>query len=147
MFNVNSVENNKCLYSLYGAKYDQSVPMYGGQYHPGIDMTYYDGAPIYAARSGTVADHGNIYVTIQSGNEYLIYVHLIPKTGLIDGSEVVAGETIIGYQSSQGTTVSHLHIEVHDAGDGSFSNKHPQQPTASANTNMPYTIVPYDHLI
>ena len=146
VFGVTDVNDNKCLYSLYGAKYDLSVPQYGGQYHPGIDMNYYDGAPIYAARDGIIVQHDTYYVTVESGDEYLIYVHLLPKSSLTDGSEVVAGETVLGYQSNQWTTESHLHIEVHDVSDQSSYNKRPQAPTATINTNMPYTIVPYDHL-
>ena len=151
VYGVAPASKLKYLYSLYGGKYISGK--YIGQYHPGVDINYYHGATIYPSRSGTVVDKGTFHVTVQSGNEYLIYVHLNPSSSIGVNSAVIAGETPLGTQSCLGLGLSaeeiangkdsHLHIEVHKVSTG---NTAPQKPTKTVNDYMTITIPPYEYL-
>ena len=151
VYSVTPASKLKYLYSLYGGKYTSGE--YIGQYHPGVDINLYHGAPIYPSRSGTVVAKGDFYITIQSGNEYLIYVHLNPSSNIGVNSNVIAGETLLGTQSCLGLGLSaediangknsHLHIEVHKVSTG---NKIPQLPAPTVEDYMTITTTPYAYL-
>lgn len=150
VYGIAPTANNKYLYSLYGGKYVSGI--YSGQFHPGVDINYYHGATIYPSRSGKIVDIGDFYITVQSGNEYLIYVHLSPYNFNLN-TEVTAGVTPLGTQSCLGLGYSeeeveagkdsHLHIEVHKV---STNDKEPKLPTPTVNDTMDITVSPYFYL-
>lgn len=133
--------NNQCLHSLYGGKYVDSVPKYGGQFHPGIDIFKAAGSNIYAARNGVIRQKGSYYITVEASDCLMVYVHLSPKSNLAIGSTVTAGTTILGTEDKLETTYYHLHIEIHSK-SGSLS---PHSPTPTVNKHME-CMVPYNYL-
>lgn len=133
--------NNQCLHSLYGGKYVDSVPKYGGQFHPRIDIFKAAGSNIYAARNGVVRQKSSYYITVEASDYLMVYVHLSPKSNLDIGSTVTAGTTILGTEDKLETTDYHLHIEIHSK-SGSLS---PHLPTPTVNYHME-CMVPYNYL-
>lgn len=133
--------NNQCLHSLYGGKYVDSVPKYGGQFHPGIDIFKSAGSNIYAARSGVIRAVGSFYVTVETSNCLMIYVHLLPNSNLSNGNTVTAGSTLLGTEDKLETSDYHLHIEIHPK-SGSLS---PHNPTPTVFDSMS-CLVPYNYL-
>lgn len=140
VFGSYPASNANYLYSLYGGKYVSGE--YAGQYHPGIDMYLSDGATLRAARGGTITAKTSFSVTIQTSNCKMVYVHLNPKSSLCVGQDIEIGD-VIGTQSSQQTTSSHLHIEIH----GRNAADEAQLPTQSVEDSMLPCIVPYGYLV
>lgn len=98
----------------------------GPEYHTGLDIASYSGAPIYSAGAGTVKEAGfeatmGNYVMVTSANDssnktVLRYMHMSSKTKN-KGNSVANGE-VIGYvgQTGQGITGPHLHVDANSAG-------------------------------
>lgn len=94
---------------------------YGRDWHPGIDIANYYGAPVYAAASGYVQQaewYGGYGRYILISHDYGIktaYGHM-SSLAVSAGSYVQKGE-IIGYVGSSGySTGPHLHFEVIKSG-------------------------------
>lgn len=94
---------------------------YGSDWHPGIDIANYYGAPVYAAASGYVQQaewYGGYGRYILISHDYGIktaYGHM-SSLAVSAGSYVQKGE-IIGYVGSSGySTGPHLHFEVIKSG-------------------------------
>lgn len=102
--------------STFGIRRD---PFTGARdFHPGIDLALYFGAPIHAAGNGVVKDAGynNIfgyYIIISHPNSFqTLYGHL-SKQLVHSGQSVVAGQTI-GLMGSTGySTGTHLHFGIY----------------------------------
>lgn len=87
------------------------------EFHTGLDIASYWGAPIYATGSGTVAKighdsgYGN-YAIIRHGRLVSLYSHLKDLSALSEGMKVSAG-TRIGVVGNTGmTTGPHVHYEI-----------------------------------
>lgn len=101
------------------------LSQYFSWYHTGIDITSPFGAPIVAAQSGKVIkmsvgtwDGGyGTNIVIDGGNGYSsLYSHMSGVNVSI-GSEVTAGQTVVGWIGMTGkTTGPHLHFEIRSNG-------------------------------
>ena len=116
----------------------------GARYHSGVDVSYYDGAPIHALFGGKVKYAGGPYGTVSIFNPTLgvtfNYVHMNGITvSAGNGPDVVAGE-IIGYQSnvSLDNIGSHLHFEIRPGEVSTGPAGLPTQPSQQMTTVMPY---------
>lgn len=94
---------------------------WGSDYHPGIDIANYYGAPVYATASGYVQEAGwnggyGRYVRISHDSGYdTAYAHM-SSIATHTGAYVKKGN-IIGYVGSSGySTGPHLHYEVLSGG-------------------------------
>ena len=90
--------------------------------HTGIDLSYGDGAGIYAAAAGKVifADFNSIFgycVIIDHQNGWFtIYGHMGPNLQVNSGQNVDT-DTVLGYQDGSGeSTGTHLHFGVSQGG-------------------------------
>ena len=110
------------IYSRDGARLLCDFDGYTGTYkkkgyrHEGIDVSLYDGAPVYATISGYVLQAGGDKLntfSIKDGTNNRIVVYLHMKNVISSyKSQYIKKGTLIGYQGSQGTGSSHVHIEV-----------------------------------
>ena len=90
-------------------------------FHKGIDLGYYEGAPVFAAKEGQVVfvgdkhGYGNVVIIQHPGGYSSYYGHLSAfATGY--GANVPAGK-VIGYVGSTGySTGSHVHFEIRKDG-------------------------------
>lgn len=88
-----------------------------GRQHEGIDLGMYEGAPIYAARAGTVAyagccgSYGNL-VRIDHGDGMETYYAHCSRLLVSEGQQVEAGDIIAEVGSTGNSTGPHLHFEV-----------------------------------
>jgi Peptidase family M23 len=93
--------------------------------HEGDDIFASYGSPVVAVQDGTITGvsttpigGNNIHLTTSRG-DYFYYAHLSRfATGLVQGQQVVAGQTI-GYVGDTGDakgTPPHLHFEIHPGG-------------------------------
>jgi hypothetical protein len=93
--------------------------------HEGDDIFASYGTPVVAVQDGVITGVGttpiggnNIHLTTRRG-DYFYYAHLSRfATGLVQGQQVVAGQTI-GYVGDTGDakgTPPHLHFEIHPGG-------------------------------
>ena len=93
--------------------------------HEGDDIFASYGSPVVAVQNGTITGMStttiggnNIHLTTSRG-DYFYYAHLSRfATGLVQGQQVVAGQTI-GYVGDTGDaqgTPPHLHFEIHPDG-------------------------------
>lgn len=110
------------IYSRDGARLLCDFDGYTGTYkkkgyrHEGIDVSLYDGAPVYATISGYVLQAGGDKLntfSIKDGtnNRIVVYLHMKNVISSYKNQYIKKG-TLIGYQGSQGTGSSHVHIEV-----------------------------------
>lgn len=110
------------IYSRDGARLLCDFDGYTGTYkkkgyrHEGIDVSLYDGAPVYATISGYVLQAGGDKLntfSIKDGtnNRIVVYLHMKNVISSYKNQYIKKG-TLIGYQGSQGTSSSHVHIEV-----------------------------------
>lgn len=91
-------------------------------YHLGVDLTAFEGSPIYASDSGTViyagwnsSGYGNLVVIDHNNGWETLYAHL--SQIYVSCGQGVARGTIIGAAGSTGrSTGSHLHFEVRQLG-------------------------------
>ena len=90
---------------------------YGSDWHPGIDIGNYYGAPVYAAASGYVAMAGWMrgygrYIEINHDYGYVtVYGHM--SSIIVEAGEYVTKGQIIAYVGSSGySTGPHLHFEI-----------------------------------
>ncbi len=90
---------------------------YSSDWHPGIDIADYYGAPVYASASGMVRQAGwyggyGRYVKIEHDYGYMTAYGHMSSLCVRNGEYVKKGE-IIGYVGSSGySTGPHLHYEV-----------------------------------
>ena len=93
--------------------------------HQGADIFASYGTPVVAVQDGIITGvsttpigGNNIHLTTSRG-DYFYYAHLSRfATGLVQGQQVIAGQTI-GYVGDTGDakgTPSHLHFEIHPGG-------------------------------
>lgn len=116
---------NKLMYTIYsrdGARLLCDFDGYTGTYkkkgyrHEGIDVSMYDGAPVYATISGYVLQAGGdklntFSIKDSTNNRIVVYLHMKNVINSYKNKYIKKG-TLIGYQGSQGTGSSHVHIEV-----------------------------------
>ena len=116
---------NKLMYTIYsrdGARLLCDFDGYTGTYkkkgyrHEGIDVSLYDGAPVYATISGYVLQAGGdklntFSIKDNTNNRIVVYLHMKNVMSSYKNKYIKKG-TLIGYQGSQGTGSSHVHIEV-----------------------------------
>lgn len=116
---------NKLMYTIYsrdGARLLCDFDGYTGNYkkkgyrHEGIDVSLYDGAPVYATISGYVLQAGGdklntFSIKDSTNNRIVVYLHMKNVMSSYKNKYIKKG-TLIGYQGSQGTGSSHVHIEV-----------------------------------
>ncbi len=87
-------------------------------YHLGVDLTAYEGSPIYASDNGTVlyagwntSGYGNLIVIDHNNGYETLYAHL--SQIYVYCGEGVAQGTVIGAAGSTGkSTGAHLHFEI-----------------------------------
>jgi murein DD-endopeptidase MepM/ murein hydrolase activator NlpD len=96
------------------------APRPGGRHHEGVDMIAPRGTPLVAVANGTVSrrqqSNGALTVSLDADNgTRYFYGHLSSYAG--SEGRVSQGE-LIGYVGNTGTTVNHLHFEVHPGGGG-----------------------------
>jgi murein DD-endopeptidase MepM/ murein hydrolase activator NlpD len=100
------------------ARFDEAGSNWGGGRHTGLDFAGEEGAPVVAARAGTVREagvggaYGNTVVIEHAGGLFTRYAHLEQLPAVIVGQQVQRGQQI-GLRGSTGnSTGSHLHFEV-----------------------------------
>jgi murein DD-endopeptidase MepM/ murein hydrolase activator NlpD len=88
-----------------------------GRLHAGIDIGCGYGAPIHAAKSGTVifsgqmSGYGNVVIVDHGGGFSTLYAHQ-SRIAASDGQQVAQGQ-VLGYSGSTGhSTGPHLHFET-----------------------------------
>ena len=136
---ANLTDAQTCYY-LYGERIANGTNQ---QFHPGVDINYYEGAPIYALYGGTVVYSGGTYGTVSirvpsQNNIVTNYIHM-KNIPVVEGQTVNAGQ-IIGYQSNAGVDATHLHFEIRPAGSTgpAGSSLNPRNPLT--------TIRPYGYM-
>ena len=136
---ANLTDAQTCYY-LYGERIANGTNQ---QFHPGVDINYYEGAPIYALYGGTVVYSGGTYGTVSirvpsQNNIVTNYIHM-KNIPVVEGQTVNAGQ-IIGYQSNAGVDATHLHFEIRPAGSTgpAGSSRNPRNPLT--------TIRPYGYM-
>lgn len=136
---ANLTDAQTCYY-LYGERIANGTNQ---QFHPGVDINYYEGAPIYALYGGTVVYSGGTYGTVSirvpsQNNIVTNYVHM-KNIPVVKNQTVNAGQ-IIGYQSNAGVAATHLHFEIRPAGSTgpAGSSYNPSNPLT--------TIRPYGYM-
>lgn len=87
-------------------------------YHLGVDLTAYEGSPIYAADNGTVlyagwntSGYGNLIVIDHNNGYETLYAHL-SQIYVTCGQGVARGTTIGAAGSTGKSTGAHLHFEI-----------------------------------
>lgn len=132
-----ALSHAQTCYYLYGERIRNGA---GNQFHPGVDVNYRDGAPVYALYGGRVVYAGGSYGTVsisvpEKGGIVTNYVHL--KGIRVKKGEAVAAGQPIGCQGSTGTGASHLHFEVRPKGTAGPVYG-PTRPDAPMTTIRPY---------
>lgn len=146
VFGVDTNTIDNYCYSLFGSKTVQAGTSFNGTYHHGVDMFYYDGAPVKSAHSGTLIEATGNHIAIYDSTKNVTYLYLHTN---IDSS--IKGQKLIpitkgqrlGTQSNQGmgpSGPSHLHFEVK-----SGKNPTPAMPNNDLNTSLP-SISPYKYM-
>ncbi|HEX9530035.1 MAG TPA: M23 family metallopeptidase, partial [Acidimicrobiales bacterium] len=110
------VSNIGLIWPVHGPVTSEFGPRWGG-FHPGIDIGAGYGAPIHAAKAGTVifagyyGGYGNFVVIDHGGAVATAYAHQ-SRIAVSQGQTVQQGQ-VIGYIGSTGySTGPHLHFEV-----------------------------------
>ncbi|STC69961.1 M23 family metallopeptidase [Corynebacterium pilosum] len=94
-----------------------------GTMHNGVDIANLVGTPILAVMDGTVIDSGPAqgygqWIRIQHGDGSIsVYGHM-ETLDVAVGDAVIAGQKIAGMGNRGFSTGSHLHFEIHPAGQG-----------------------------
>ncbi|MBK8901783.1 MAG: peptidoglycan DD-metalloendopeptidase family protein [Anaerolineaceae bacterium] len=103
--------NGRCLTQFYNG------------FHPAIDVSSSEGAPVYASDTGTVTyasfaagtyyDYGNLIV-INHGNGFETFYAHLSSIGVFPGQTVTQGE-LIGFTGNTGRSSGpHIHFEIRD---------------------------------
>lgn len=134
--------NDVCYY-LYGERYENGD---GYDFHPGVDVSYGEGKPVFALYGGEIVcnnyeDHGTISIKPDGLDIVTTYLHM---KNLTTKTRVNAGEKI-GEQSGRGKTSntdypSHLHFEVTPSTQRGYA-----VPIKSPDVQMP-SILPYGYM-
>lgn len=91
-----------------------------GQFHAGLDIANYHGAPVFAAAPGVVVDAGpaagfGLWVRVaHPDGTRTVYGH-VDQVLAWPGQPVAAGQQIATVGSRGDSSGPHLHFEVHDA--------------------------------
>lgn len=100
------------------ARFDEAGSNWGSGQHTGLDFAGEEGAPVVAARAGTVMEaglggaYGNTVVIAHPGGLFTRYAHLEQVPDVVVGQQVQRGQRI-GLRGSTGnSTGSHLHFEI-----------------------------------
>jgi len=117
---VAAVSGGRYIWPLRGRLTSYYGPRWG-RFHHGIDIAASPGAPVMAARSGTVRSvgwmggYGLTVIVDHDGGHSTLYGHL-SRTAVRAGEAVRAGQ-VIGYVGNTGnSTGPHLHFEVRVGG-------------------------------
>ena len=98
--------------------------------HEGIDITCYNGAPVYALVSGTVVrvaygSNGSsglstIAIYDSSTNKTVVYLHTNPLSTLYVGKSISKGDQIAtqGWRGVSSASAGHTHVEVRNGRQG-----------------------------
>jgi LysM repeat protein len=103
--------NGRCITQFYNG------------FHPGLDVSSSEGAPVYASDTGTVTyasfaagtyyDYGNLIVLNHGNGFETFYAHL-SSIGVFPGQTVTQGE-LIGFTGNTGRSSGpHIHFEIRD---------------------------------
>jgi peptidoglycan LD-endopeptidase LytH len=96
-------------------------PRPGGRSHEGIDLIAARGTPVVAVHSGTVhrtsSSIGGLGVVVyhDGSGDWTFYTHFDSFGAYGEGAHVSTRD-VIGYVGNTGTTVYHLHFELHPGG-------------------------------
>jgi murein DD-endopeptidase MepM/ murein hydrolase activator NlpD len=96
-------------------------PRPGGRSHEGIDLIAAQGTPVVAVHSGTVhrtsSSIGGLGVVVyhDGSGDWTFYTHFDSFGAYGEGAHVSTRD-VIGYVGNTGTTVYHLHFELHPGG-------------------------------
>lgn len=91
-------------------------------YHPGIDMTAAQGAPIYAIESGSVEYAGNVFfgygkhTIIKHDHDLKSLSAHMSEIKVVSGQHVDRGQLIGKVGSTGWATGNHLHLEIYHNG-------------------------------
>ena len=128
-------------YYLYGERFANGS---GNDFHSGVDVNYYDGAPIYALYGGEIKYAGGSYGTVSVYNSTLgvniNYLHM--KNICVKVGDIINAGDKIGYESNVSAykISPHLHFEVRPAGQNG-----PAGLTKNTNSTLT-TIMPYGYM-
>ena len=103
--------NGRCITQFYNG------------FHPAIDVSSSEGAPVYASDTGTITyasfasgtyyDYGNLIV-INHGNGFETFYAHLSSIGVFPGQTVTQGE-LIGFSGNTGRSSGpHIHFEIRD---------------------------------
>lgn len=96
------------------------ITQYFSLYHTGLDIAGPAGAPIYAAKAGTIMEAScgwnygyGCHVLMDNGGGYsTMYAHMVQQPSVSVGQTVAQGQ-LIGYRGSTGrSTGNHTHFEI-----------------------------------
>lgn len=113
--------NSYDVTSSYGGRINP-FDGYSRDWHPGIDIANYYGAPVYASASGVVAQSGwyggyGRYIRIEHDYGFVTAYGHMSSLAVSAGQHVKKGD-VIGYVGSSGySTGPHLHFEVMQHGE------------------------------
>lgn len=146
VFGVRPAGINNYAYSLFGSKTIMPGSSFHNTYHHGVDLNYYDNAPIRSAHAGTLIEARDNHVSIYDSkrNVTYLYLHMIIDSNIEGqtGINISQGQ-LLGKQSTQGLGTgagSHLHFEVKDG-----NNPIPLMPDNNLNKKLP-SISPYRYM-
>ncbi|HBU13277.1 MAG TPA: hypothetical protein DEB31_11350 [Clostridiales bacterium] len=152
-FPLQNHENHNCEFTdTFGASRDG-----GRRGHSGTDIGAVEGEPIYAMVNGKVVTNrwngtanpggtgGGWEITVEdeAGRRYKC-LHMMEQSTLPVGTEVYAGQTILGYVGHTGAniTANHLHLSMYDE-NGNIVNAYEllrrshDNPIGDASGNLP----------
>lgn len=98
------------------------VRTYNGRWHTGLDISGYNGAPVYAADSGFVTYAGwtdggyGKLVAVDHGNGFVTYYAHLSVSYVSAGQSVGKGTLIATMGTTGNSTGPHLHFEVRSKG-------------------------------
>lgn len=144
-----TMEDKELCYYLFGERIAN-----GGenQFHPGVDINYYEGAPIHPLFPGFITgysetDFGRVSINVPELNITTTYVHMRDVCDELteaqkNGTEKVYPSNIIGKESGRGATSyndydPHLHFEVTPYGSSTYAIPK-KYPSVQMTSILPY---------